>query len=107
MTAMRRGDVWWAQLKKPAGRRPVLLLSRDESYFVRELVVISSITTRIRNIPVEVRLGKREGLPKACVANMDVLATIPKRVLVKHITTLTDAKINEVNSALKFALGLD
>ena len=37
---MRRGEVWWAALPKPAGRRPVVLLSRDEAYAVRELVTV-------------------------------------------------------------------
>ena len=31
---MRRGEVWWADLPAPAGRRPVVLLSRNEAYAV-------------------------------------------------------------------------
>ena len=27
---MKQGEIWWAELPKPAGRRPVILLSRDE-----------------------------------------------------------------------------
>ena len=42
---MKRGDVWWAQLPRPAGRRPVVLVSRDEAYHVRELVIVVSVTT--------------------------------------------------------------
>ena len=61
---MRRGDVWWADLRAPAGRRPVVLLSRNEAYAVRELVTIAPVTTRVRRIPSEVPLSVKDGLPK-------------------------------------------
>ncbi|MDP6514171.1 MAG: type II toxin-antitoxin system PemK/MazF family toxin, partial [SAR202 cluster bacterium] len=48
---MNRGEIWWADLAAPTGRRPVLLLSRNESYTVRELVIVSPLTTQIRDIP--------------------------------------------------------
>jgi mRNA interferase MazF len=103
---MRRGDVWWAHLPSPAGRRPVVLLSRNEAYAVRELVTVAPLTTRIRQIPTEVPLGTADGLPKACVANLDVVTTIPKVALRDHITTLEPGKLVAVERALRFALGL-
>src|SRR5947199_10761165 len=66
---MRRGEVWWADLPPPAGRRPVVLLSRNEAYAVRQLVIVAPITTRVRRIPTEVPLGPEEGLPKASAVN--------------------------------------
>ncbi|RPJ34838.1 MAG: type II toxin-antitoxin system PemK/MazF family toxin [Planctomycetaceae bacterium] len=54
---MRRGEVWWADLPPPTGRRPVVLLSRDDAYAVRALVTVAPVTTRIRSIPAEVPLG--------------------------------------------------
>lgn len=103
---MRRGELWWADLPEPAGRRPVLLLSRDEAYAVRELVIISPVTTRVRGIPTEVALDKKAGLPKVSVVNLDTLLTIPKRALGERISRLTDSKVRDVDTALKFALGL-
>lgn len=103
---MRRGEVWWAELSKPAGRRPVLLLSRDEAYGVRELVAVAPLTTRVRNLPVEVRLEKAEGLPKSCVVNLDTISTIPKKRLVERICLLASSKQIAVDEAIKFALGL-
>jgi len=41
---MRRGEIWWAELPAPGGRRPVLLLSRNEAYVVRQLVTVAPIT---------------------------------------------------------------
>ncbi len=103
---MRRGEVWWADLPSPAGRRPVVLLSRNEAYAVRQLVTVAPVTTRIRQIPTEVPLGIDEGLPKPCVANLDTLTTIPKQTLTVFIGALPPLKLREVEQALKFALGL-
>ncbi len=104
---MHRGEVWWADLPAPAGRRPVLLLSREEAYAIRELVIVASVTTRVRGIPTEVVLEKREGLPKRCVANVDILTTIPKKSLSSRITALSDSKLAAVEHALRFSLGLE
>ena len=103
---MRRGEVWWADLPVPAGRRPVVLLSRNEAYAVRELVTVAPVTTRVRQIPTEVVLGVAEGLPKPCVANLDTITTIPKNTLSERITILSSEKLTAVERAVKFALGL-
>jgi mRNA interferase MazF len=103
---MRRGEVWWAELPAPAGRRPVVLLSRNEAYAVRELVTVAPVTTRFRGIPSEVRLGRRDGLPRACATNLDTITTIPKQILTKRIATLEPAKVVAVDRAVRFALGL-
>ena len=103
---MQRGEVWWANLPKPIGRRPVILLSRDEAYLVRSSVTVAEITITIRNIPVEVPLDISDGLSKKCVANLDSIITIPKNILETHITTLSPEKIGKINEAIKFALDL-
>ena len=103
---MKRGEIWWADLPEPAGRRPVVLLSRDESYAVRELVTVAPVTTRIRRIPVEVPLGKREGLTRNCVANLDTITTIPKRCLAERIAMPDAEKVRAFDDAIRFALGI-
>lgn len=103
---MKRGEVWWADLPAPVGRRPVLLLSRDRAYVVRSAVTVAFLPTVVRGIPVEVRLGPAEGMPKECVVNLDVINTIPKAALVQQITALTSAKLIEVEAAIRFALGM-
>ena len=103
---MKRGEVWWADLPAPIGRRPVLLLSRDRAYTVREAVTVAFITTTVRNIPVEVKLTTADGMPRDCVVNLDVLNTIPKASLSSLICKLSGAKITEVSKAIHFALDL-
>ncbi|MCJ7654886.1 MAG: type II toxin-antitoxin system PemK/MazF family toxin, partial [Dehalococcoidia bacterium] len=64
---MKRGEIWWAELESPTGRRPVVLLSRDEAYSVRSLVIVAPVTTRIRHVPSEVPLVADDGVPHDCV----------------------------------------
>lgn len=104
---MRRGEVWWAELPPPFGRRPVVLLSREEAYPVRNQVTVAPVTTRIRRIRSEVPLGPEQGLPRQCVANLDTIGTIPKVALTERIALLPHEKIQAINAAIRFALGLD
>ena len=103
---MQKGDIWWANLPEPIGRRPVALLSRNEAYEVRNSVMVAEVTSTIRNIPVEVRIGKRENMPKECVINLDTIITIRKELLDQKIIHLDSEKISEVDDAIKFALDL-
>ena len=103
---MHKGEVWWANLPSPIGKRPVVLLSRDEAYSVRNAVTVAEVTSTIRNIPVEVNLGKENGLPKKCVMNLDTIITIRKELLTEKITDLSVEKLDEVNKATKFALDI-
>lgn len=103
---MKREGIWWAELRPPAGRRPVVLLSRDEAYDVRSLVIVAPVTTRIRHIPSEVPLGINDGMPKDCVVNLDTITTIPKDCLQSRLTSLGTGKLEEVDAAIRFALGM-
>ena len=103
---MRRGEVWWAYLPAPAGRRPVVLLSRDVAYRVRSAVTVAPVTTTIRDIPVEVVLDEADGLPRRCVVNLDDVTTIPKDLLRARLVPLSREKLLAVETALRFALDL-
>ncbi|MDH7514020.1 MAG: type II toxin-antitoxin system PemK/MazF family toxin [Clostridiales bacterium] len=103
---MRRGEVWWAELPSPVGKRQVVLLSRDEAYAIRNAVTVGEVTSTIRNIPVEVPVGPEDGLPKKCVVNLDTIVTIRKELLSERICLLRSDKIEQVNKAIKFALSI-
>jgi len=104
---VKRGEIWWAELASPAGRRPVVLLSRNEAYVVRELVMVAPLTTRIRGIPSEVPLGDEDGVPRACVINLDTITTIAKTSLRERLTALSAEKLKAAEEALHFSLGLE
>jgi mRNA interferase MazF len=103
---MKRGEVWWARLNPPAGRRPVVLVSREDAYQQRQLVLVAPVTTRIRHIPSEVPLGREDGLPRRCVAIMETLLTVDKNSLEQMIAELSTEKVEAVDQALRYALGL-
>ena len=102
---MKQFEIWWARLPAPAGRRPVLLLSRDDAYGYLNKFVVAEITSTIRSIPVEVRLGRREGLPAASVANLDNIRTVAKSWLESRAGALPAVRQVEVKRALGYALG--
>ena len=104
---MRRGEIWWANLPSPVGRRPVLLLSRDTAYQVRTSLTVAAITRTIRHIPVEVSLEAEDGMFEKCVVNLDESMTIPKSLLTEPITTLSSQKMALVDKAISFALDID
>jgi mRNA interferase MazF len=101
---LKRFEIWWANLPGPAGRRPVLLLSRDDAYNYLNKFIVAEITTTVRAIPVEVKLGRREGLPSACVVNLDNIRTAPREWFESRAGVLAMSRHREVNRALGYAL---
>jgi mRNA interferase MazF len=85
----------------------VLLLSRNEAYAVRELVIVAPLTTRIRGISSEVSLADEDGVPRACVVNLDTITTIGKASLRERLTALSAEKLKAVEEALHFSFGLE
>lgn len=84
-----------------------MLLSRDEAYAARSLVIVTPVTTHIRGLPTEVPLGPEDGLPRPSVANLDVIMTVRKQRLREHIATLRPDKLRAVEAAVHFALGME
>ena len=84
----------------------MVLLSRDSAYRVRVAVTVAPVTRTIRNIPVEVALDERDGLPSRCVANLDDIATIPKTLIKRRIAVLSLEKMQQIEEAIRFALDL-
>ena len=101
---MKQYELWWAHLPKPAGRRPVLLLSRDSAYGYLNKFLAVEVTSTIRRIAVEVPLGRAEGLPRRCVANCDNIRTVSRLALTERIGRLTPARTPELKRALGHAL---
>ncbi|MBX3226090.1 MAG: type II toxin-antitoxin system PemK/MazF family toxin [Labilithrix sp.] len=88
-------------------QRPVLLLSRQEAYEMRAMVIVAPATTVVRGFSLEVKIGRREGLPRDCVINCDWLVTIAKADLIERAGSLSALKLRRLEDALRFALGLD
>jgi mRNA-degrading endonuclease toxin of MazEF toxin-antitoxin module len=102
---MRQYDIWWANLPAPAGKRPVLLLSRDSAYQYLDKFIAVEVTTTIRGIAEEVNLGRAEGMSKRCVANCDNLRTVPRSRLMNKAGSLAAPRRLEIKRAIGHALG--
>jgi mRNA interferase MazF len=101
---MKQYEIHWAELPAPIGRRPVVLLTRTAAYEYLSKVMVAEITTTIRNIPQEVELGRRDGMPKRCVANLDNVHVILKSALRERTGAIAPGRQREIKRALGYAL---
>ena len=60
------------------GRRPYIVLTRDEAIERLNEVIVVPLTTVVRGLPNEVELDVADGLPRACVTSFDNLSTIAR-----------------------------
>lgn len=102
---MQRGEIRWYTFKTPDKKRPVLILTRNSILDVLGEVTIAPITSTIRHIPSEVILTPEDGLFKICAINLDHVQTVTKVKVGSFIAMLNDSRMNQVKTALLFALG--
>ncbi len=102
---MKQFEIWWADLPEPVGKRPVLLLSRNDAYDYLSKFIAVEVTSTVRGIASEVPLGEDEGLPKACVANCDSLRMVPRSSLTRLAGQLAPERWVEAKRAMGAALG--
>lgn len=103
---MKRGDIWWIRFPEPIGRRPAVLMSRNQAYRVRLAFTVVPLTRTIRNIPTEVPLGLEDGVPRKSVANADDVTTVPKGRLESYLSSVSSKKLLALEDAIRFALDL-
>ena len=104
---MRRGEVRWYRFAQPDKKRPVVILTRDSVLQYLGEVTVVPVTSTIRDIPSEVLLSQRDGMPRECAINLDHIQTVSKGKIGPLIVSLPSAKMNELRDALLFALGFD
>lgn len=102
---MRQFEIWWADLRPPVGRRPVLLLTRTPALRYLSKCIVAEITATVRGIPQEVSLGRGEGLARPCVANLDNVHVVAIGALDERAGMLEPRRHVEVKRALGHALG--
>ena len=105
---MKRGDVCWYTFQTPEKRRPVLVLTRTSAQTFLSGITVAPLTTTIRDIPTAVVLTPEEdGVPSLCAVNLDNLQTVQRSGLRHRITSLSPQRMDDVNAALRFALGIN
>lgn len=104
---MVRGEVRWCIFEPPDKERPLLILTNSDAIRHLNAVTIAPVTTTIRDVPSEVRLSIDDGMPADCVVNLHNIVTLNRKRIGRHITTLSPARMREVDDAIRFALGMD
>jgi len=99
---VNRGEVWWAE-HPDAGRRPVLILSREASIPVLRRLLVVPATRTIRGIPTEVLLDEEDGMPARSALSFDNVTAMPKSLLTDRICRLPLDRLDEVCRALRVA----
>jgi mRNA interferase MazF len=95
--------IWLARLDKT---RPVLLLTREQVRGVRLLITVAPITTTVRGLRSEVRVGPSNGLDHDSVVNLDSVATIPREALLRPVGALLREQEADLTRALHEAFDL-
>ena len=109
-----QGEVWWADLRVPAGsepgfRRPVIVVQGDALNRSRlATVVCVPLTTNLRwaAAPGNTLLSARvTGLPNDSVANASQVVTLDKAVLTERTGKLPRAKLDLILAGIDVILG--
>ena len=102
-----RGDIIWADLGDPAGRRPVCVLTRDAAIPVLNTVTCAPITRTIRGIASEIELGPEHGLPETSAIVCDNILTVPQFQLdPERVGHLDEVHVAALDRALRYALDI-
>jgi mRNA interferase MazF len=104
---MKRGEVRWVDFELPDKRRPGVILTRNSAIGYLSSVTIAPITTTIRETPSQVHLSQEDGLQAECAVNLHNLQTVSKTQVSGLIAVLSEGKLDAIEAALLFALGMD
>jgi len=81
-------------------RRPVLVVSRDESIPVLNNILVAPVTSTLRDIPTCIPVGPEHGIDHDSVATFDNLAAVPKSVLTTRLGRLGTGGRRQICEAL-------
>lgn len=87
--------------------RPVLVLTREAARAAMTKVTVAPITTTVRGLSSEVRVGPRNGLHEECAVSIDNVLTVPTRLLGRTIGLLSPEQERELARAVVLAYDLE
>ena len=83
------------------------MLTRSSAIEYLSRVTVAPITSTIRGVPSEVRLGPEDGMKQPCAVNLHNVMTVSQSNLGRFVAELDARRMREVCAALAFALGCD
>jgi mRNA interferase MazF len=112
---VKRGDIWWADLPLPSGsgpgyRRPVIIVQADKfNRSAINTVVIAIITTNkklVNSLGNVFLTANQSGLFKDSVVNVSQLYTMDESLLLEHVSSVSDKKMEQISEGLRLVLSL-
>ena len=107
MDEIQQGDIWWADLPLPAGRRPVLILTRSSAIPHLTNVTVAPLTRTIRGIRAEALISPADGVPESSAASLDNILTIPVRLLDRRITRVRESTLHDVFRSIRHVFDME
>ncbi len=104
MANPNRGEVWLVDLGYAAKVRPCLVVSIPANGEDRALATLVPHTTSLRGSRFEIELNIR--FLRKGGFDAQNLVTIPHAKLIRNLGKLTDAQLTEVETIIRFWLGL-
>jgi len=108
---MKRGElyrVYRGSKYDPKNYRVYLVVSRQELIkSPYSTVICAPVYTKYGGLPTQVKVGVNEGLKHDSAVCCDDLKSIPKSMLTDYVSTLSNAKMEAVNTALRIALAVE
>lgn len=105
MAEVSRGEIWQFAFPKPTGRRPVLVLTREDMIPRLNTVTVAPLTSTVRGVPSEVVVGPEVGLERPSAINLHHVATVPRAGLRAYVGSVPPEVMSRICDALLFALG--
>lgn len=87
--------------------RPALVLTRDAARGAMTKVTVAPITTTIKGLSSEVRVGPDNGLDHDCAVALDNVVTVPVELLGRTVGYLNAEQEAELARAVVLAYDLD
>lgn len=87
--------------------RPALVLTRQAARSAMTKVTVAPITSTVKGLSSEVRVGRDNGLDHECAVALDNVVTVPTRLLGRTVGYLSAAQEVELARALVLAYDLE
>jgi mRNA interferase MazF len=85
---------------------PVVVLTREPVRAAMRRITVAPITTTVKGLSTEVRVGEANGLDQPSVISCDNIITIDKAALGRHIGYLFEAQEADLTAAIVNAFAL-
>lgn len=114
MKAIRRGDIFYADLSpaigsEQGGTRPVLIVQNNVGNYHSPTVIVAVLTSKAKkNLPTHISIHCGEGnITMDSTVLLEQLRTIDKFRLQKYVGSVSDDTMDRVDRAMLVSLGLN